>query len=281
MAQVTNNTSNGSAVYQPTQRVLNTERLESIFEKGICGSLALRNYGQEHQPGYDEKESLVAYTNCVTKAEKLHKAVYDPADGVYHISIEYKDDDQLVQQVSDPTKVEAKFNEIIKKIPEAVLKAYEERLKKSAFLSALPENDSFLKILSDRSYKVAVLVIDGIELKDAEKYALSETTDGFFYIKRPKVEAEKIKHVLLSQEFDNNEIQQIKTKNPNVEFHFVASSVQDNIPFGYKEKEGIFTTNREIKVKIQAPDFLPKLTEIFNNHFAKNQKPMFIHTTRL
>jgi len=66
-----------------------------------------------------------------------------------------------------------------------------------------------------------------------------------------------------------------------VEFHFVASSVQEKIPFSYKEKEGTFTTNREIEVKIQAPDFLPKLTEIFNNHFAKNQKPMFIHTTRL
>ncbi|MBS0604560.1 MAG: hypothetical protein JSS60_05925 [Verrucomicrobia bacterium] len=282
MAQITNSTSNAvSAIYQQTQTVINTGRLESIFQKGICGSLALRNDGQEHQAGFDEGESFVAYMNCVTKPEKLHQAVFDPADGIYHISIEYKGDDELVQKLSDKEKVKEKFNELTQQIPNEMLELYEDSLKSEAFVSALNENDSFLKTLSDRCCKAAVFVIDGIKLTDNEEHVLSKTTDGFFFIKREKIDPTKIKHVLLSQKFNTDEIRQIQEKNPSVKFHFVAHSVQDNIPFSYNEQEGIFTRNRQMKVNIGAPDFLPELSAIFTNHFATNQKPMFIHTTRL
>ncbi len=259
----------------------NLQRLNSVFERGLCGSLALKNISTNFQSGYDEEQSYIVYFNGVSKADKLHKAMFDPADGVYHISLEYAGDQELVKTLSNETRVNEVFSKKVEKIPPAMQETYSEHIKGIAFVEALRENSDLLKLLASRSDKVAVLILDNIDLTQVEKEALS-VREGFMFFERKIIEPQKIQFILMSEKLkDNPELVQIRSAHPNVEFQFAPSSYQEKVPYSYKEKQGNISMIRNLEVNIEAPDFLPQLTEIFSQHFAKDGKPMFIHALRL
>lgn len=218
----------------------NLARLESILEKGICNSQALQDNGQDYQAGFDDGANSVVYVNCVGTPKKLEKALFDPYDGIYSISLESKND-----------KIE--------------------NLNK----------DQLLPLLSDRAHQVAVLILRDISLDEVDKKAL-RTGDGFYFFERNHIEPEKIVAVLMSEQVNNSpQLENIKRLNPHLFFEFVNSSEQKNVPYSYKTNlYGGYRIVR-LQVAIEAPDYLSKLTEIFNEHFAPYDKNMFIHVVRL
>jgi hypothetical protein len=259
----------------------NLNRLVSIFERGICSSSALRNYSQDHQSGYDDVNQVIVYFNAVSKADKLSKAIFDPADGIYHISIEYANDEELLKSLSNQAKVDELFSKLMDKIPSGYKELYVKKIKDISFNEAIKENLDFLKILSERSHKVAVLIFENVELSANETAAL-HIADGFFFFERKIIEPQKIKFVLMSEKLESaQEIEKIKQNYPDVRFEFVPSRTQSAVPFSYKAMQENCREIQKIEVNINAPDFLLKLTEIFNTHFSKGEKPMFIHATRL
>jgi hypothetical protein len=260
---------------------LNTDRLEQILKIGLKNQFALKNYEVDFQAGYDEQLSVKVYMNCVSNANQMQRAVFDEADGIYHISLEYKDDEQkLIPIVSNPTRVEEIFNKWIQKISPDRIELWRNKFKENAIDAELQENPEFLAVLAERCHKVAVLILDlDIDLKDYEKEAV-QSLGGFFFITREEIDPTKIKHVILSQQHSSDKIDQIREANPGVEFHFVPNSHQKEIPYSYKKKQVRCECIRNVSVELEAPDFLPKLTEIYNRSFS-SQKPMLIHAARL
>jgi len=262
----------------------NLNRLLSIFELGTCGSLILTNYSQDHQRGYDGVEQAIVYFNAVNKAEKLRKAVFGQGGGIYPISTEYANDKELIKKLSNKEKIDEIFSKYVgyieKTLPQ-LQETYGERLKIISFNESLKENSDFLNLLSERSHKIAVLIIDNVDLSPYEAMAL-DTAGGSYFFKRKTIEPKKIKYILMSEKLKNaQELKQIKDSNPDIELEFVLSSTQSAVPFSYKMKVRNIREIQKINVDFYAPDFLPKLTEIYNHHFVKHDKPMFIHTVRL
>lgn len=259
-------------------------RLGSILNQGICNALALKNSSQDHQVGYDDNVNTIVYFNCLNNANKLKNLVFDPADGVYHISLEYADDASLIEQISDKEKVQEIFNQkmqALPPLPEAMKQMYENGIQQSAIVEALKQNDSLLTTLCQRSHKVAVLILDGIEMTTNENTAL-RISDGFFFFERKKIEPKNIKYVLISEQWQNApEIEAIKAQNLAIGFEFVSSNVQNDIPYSYKSKQGNFSQIVQLSLSFGAPDFLSKINEIYHSHFNAFNKPMFTHAIRL
>lgn len=256
-------------------------RLNSILKIGLLSGKELHAKSIGHQVGYDEDKNTKVFFNTVRDENKLHRAIFDPADGVYQISLEYPNDGELVKRYRDEEVVSQKYSELSKDLSPEEIDEYSDVCKLLAFKEALPENADFLKLLTKRAQNIAILILDTVQLTSLELEVLNNA-QGFYYFTRDRIEAEKIKFVILSDKLkDTQEINHMMSLFPTIKFEFVPAFVKQTVPYSYKDRTSSGETIEKISVQIHVPDFLPKLKEIFSRSFATEKKLLFIHAARL
>jgi hypothetical protein len=256
---------------------LTTRRvITNILDMGILNSNELIQRELSSTRGYDETLNTVVFTNVITKVQGIARAVLSAADGIFTIGMERSDDETLINNFNSlisPEQLEQKFQEkLLSSAGGAIEEWMRDLLKNIVKDELLAKNEEFLDILHKRIQDTAVFILD---MEPEEKDKLDDPS-GCHDAVRNFIPPERIKEIVVSKELqDSAEIGNIKVN--QLKYITFAQEIKQEVTYSYKINNSV----KSFKVQLSVPDYQTALVKIFNEKFAINSKPMFIHAARI
>ena len=252
-------------------------RLTSIVNQGLLSAATMRAGNISYQGGYDTFVNTNVYLNVVTKTAGIPQAVFSPSEGVFSVGIERIDDSGIVSEFlnRNKEKVEQRFQS--KLVNQPMESRWHNSLRDQALHECLQEDHAFLAKLEERTHNLAVFVLEldptSSDRLDAEDIGCHDTIRG-------SISPDCLLRIILSKDVqDTAEVRGILQKE-NKRIIFIEAKKQ-KILFCYQRSTEASTEKMIFEVTIRAPDFGKTLKKIFLSEFRNQNKPMYLHTTRL